>query len=327
MPKVSVIVPVYNVEKYIDRCLDSLVNQTLEDIEIIVVNDGSKDSSKEKILEYASKYNKIKYLEKENGGLSDARNYGLPYATGDYIAFLDSDDFVDYTLYEKMYNKAIEEEADYVECDFYWTYPHNEDNSFKNEITDIKKNCKLVEDKGYRYTNKSEMFVYARVVAWNKLFKKEVIKEKFPKGLNYEDIEFFYNNLPNIKKFAFVEEPLIYYIQRSSSIVNKQNYKTGQIFTIFQNVIDYYKKNGLYEEYKEEIEYSYVRILTCSSLKRIVKVQDSVARKKLIYETKQNIKTRFPDWKNNKFLKIKSGKNLFIRYVPFGMKVFMFGGK
>ena len=81
MPKVSVIVPVYNVEKYIERCLDSLVNQTLKDIEIIVVNDGSTDGSKEKIQNYLQKYENIKYLEKENGGLSDARNFGMPKAT------------------------------------------------------------------------------------------------------------------------------------------------------------------------------------------------------------------------------------------------------
>ena len=93
MKKVSVIVPFYNVEKYIDRCLNSLVNQTLEDIEIIIVNDGSKDNSETIAKEYASKYkDKIIYLEKENGGLSDARNYAIPYATGEYIAFLDSDD-------------------------------------------------------------------------------------------------------------------------------------------------------------------------------------------------------------------------------------------
>lgn len=314
MPKVSVIVPVYNVEKYIEKCLDSLINQTLEDIEFIVVNDGSTDNSKELIMKYAEKCNKIKYYEKKNGGLSDARNYGMKFATGDYIAFLDSDDFVENTIYEKMYKKAIEEEADYVECDFYWAYPN-------------KDAYLLKKDEGVRYTNKKDMFIYARVVAWNKLIKREIIKEQFPKGLNYEDVEFFYKLLPSINKFAFVEEPLIYYIQRSNSIVNKQNYKTGMIFNVLANVIDYYKKNELYDEFKEEIEYTYVRILTCSSLKRISKVSDSVARKKLIYETQQNIKTNFPNWKKNKYLKIVSGKNLFIKYIPYKLKVFIFGGK
>ena len=121
MAKVSVIVPVYNVEKYVEKCLQSLVNQTLDNIEIIVVNDGSTDNSKQ-IIQAFIKENldtNIIYLEKENGGLSDARNYGMNYATGEYIAFLDSDDYVKNTIYEKMYNKAVEKNADYVECDFY----------------------------------------------------------------------------------------------------------------------------------------------------------------------------------------------------------------
>lgn len=298
MPKVSVIVPVYNVEKYIEKCLDSLVGQTLKDIELIVVNDGSKDKSKDIIKKYQEKYSNIIYLEKGNGGLSDARNYGLNYAKGEYVAFLDSDDYVDSTIYEKMYNKAIQENSDYVECDFYWVYPNKK---------------KL--DKGVRFNNKKDMFIYARVVAWNKLIKRDIIKEKFPVGLYYEDVEFFYKLLPNINKASFVEEPLIYYVQRQSSIINKQSYKTGQIFNVLDNVIDYYKKNNLYEEYKQEIEYTYTRLLLCSSLKRIVKIEDEVSRKRLINETWQNLNTKFPEWKKNKYLSKISGKNLYIRSV------------
>ncbi len=298
MPKVSVIVPVYNVEKYIERCLDSLVNQTLKDIEIIIVNDGSQDNSENIIREYEKKYSNIVYVKKENGGLSDARNYGLKYAKGDFIAFLDSDDYVNIALYEKMYKKAIEENADYVECNFYWVYPD-----------------KKREDMGVKYTNKKEMMVYARVVAWNKLIKRDIIKDLFPVGLNYEDVEFFYKLLPNINKFSFVEEPLIYYVQRENSIINKQNYKTGQIFNVFNNVLEFYRKNNLYDEYKEELEYTYTRVLLCSSLKRIVKVEDVVARKRLEIETWQNLNTKFPNWKQNRYLKQKSGKNLYMRSI------------
>ena len=264
MSKVSVIVPVYNVEKYIKKCLESLVNQTLRDIEIIVVNDGSQDKSKEIIAEYVRKYPNIVYVEKENGGLSDARNYGMKYAKGDYIAFVDSDDYVDTTMYEKMYNKAVEEKADYVECDFYWEYPD-----------------KLKKDVGIRYSNKKDMLVYARVVAWNKLIKREIIHNEFPKGLYYEDVEFFYKLIPYINKFAFVKEPLVYYVQRENSIVNKQGAKTAQIFQVLDNVIKYYKENDLYEEYKEQLEYTYSRLLLCSSLKRIAKIPDSNIRKEL----------------------------------------------
>jgi len=141
MPKVSVIIPVYNVENYIEKCLNSVLNQTLKEIEIIIVNDGSKDSSKQKIEKYLEKHeNKIIYLEKENGGLSDARNYGIGYAKGEYIAFLDSDDYIEPTMYEEMYKKAKEENSDMVECDFLWEYPR-----------------KVKEDVGIIYNNKKEM--------------------------------------------------------------------------------------------------------------------------------------------------------------------------
>ena len=298
MPKVSVIVPVYNVENYIERCLNSLVNQTLKDIEIIVVNDGSTDNSIKVINDFLDKYKNIIYVEKKNGGLSDARNYGMKYAKGDYIAFLDSDDYVDTTIYEKMYNKAVEENADFVECDFYWVYPN-----------------KKKTDVGIIYKEKKEMLTYARVVAWNKLIKRTIIKEQFPVGLNYEDVEFFYKLIPNINKFTFVKEPLIYYIQREDSIVNKQNYKTGHIFNVLDNVIDYYKKNKIFNDYKDELEYTYTRILLCSSLKRMVQIKDKVAKNRLLDETWQNLNTKFPEWKKNKILAKKSGKNFYMRTV------------
>lgn len=313
MPKVSVIVPVYNVEEYIDKCLNSLVNQTLQDIEIIVVNDGSTDGSEEIIKRYLEQYSdKIKYLVKENGGLSDARNYGMKYATGDYIAFLDSDDYVDSTIYEKMYNKAIEENCDFVECDFIWKYDNKE-----------------VKDCGYIYKDKHEMLANARVVAWNKLIKKELIDNlnlEFPKGLRYEDIDFFYRLLPYINKFGFVKEYLIYYVQRSSSIANTQNERTKEIFNVLDNVIKYYKENGLYDEYKDELEYSYTRILLCSSFLRMVKIKDSVIRKDLLELTWTNLNKNFPEWKKNKVLNsVKSGKNIYMKSVnKFTFKIYGF---
>lgn len=104
----SIIVPVYNVEKFIDKCLYSLVNQTLQDIEIIIVNDGSTDNSQNIIDEYVKNYsNKLVSLNKENGGLSDARNFGLKHASGEYVGFVDSDDFIDFDMYEKLYDYAI----------------------------------------------------------------------------------------------------------------------------------------------------------------------------------------------------------------------------
>ena len=303
MPKVSIIVPVYNVEKYLVRCLDSLVNQTLDDIEIIAVNDGSTDNSGELLQIYKEKYpDKIKVFRKTNGGLSDARNYGMPHATGEYIAFLDSDDYVELDMYEKMYEKAVEEKSDIVECDFIWEYPS------KSKI-----------DVGEIYSSKKEMIVKARVVAWNKLIKRELIEKAnviYPKGLRYEDVEFFYKMVPYYNKVSFLKYPCIHYIQRDNSISNNQNERTGEIFTILDNVIKYYKEKGLYDEYKAELEYTYTRLLLCSSLFRIVKVGDTETRKKLLKQTWDNLNNNFPDWKKNYYLKHnKSKKNFYMKTV------------
>ena len=302
MIKVSIIVPFYNVENYIEKCLQSLVNQTLEDVEIILVNDGSQDGTKEIAKQFVEKYpNKIMYLEKENGGLSDARNYAIPYAKGEYIAFLDSDDYVEANMYEEMYNKAKEENLDYVECDFLWEYPD-----------------KSLESKGKQYSNKKEMFIYTRVVAWNKLIRREIVEDnhlEFPKGYRYEDVEFFYKLLPLIHNYGIVEKPFIHYVQRENSISNVQNTRTKEIIDVLRHVIDYYKRNQLFDEYKEEIEYTYTRYILCSSMLRMVMIENRKERKEIINLAWKSLNTQFTNWKENIYLKEKGLKNLYMKTV------------
>lgn len=313
MPKVSIIVPVYNVERYIVRSMDSLVNQTLKDIEIIVVNDGSTDNSKKLIEIYQEKYpNKIKLVDKENGGLSDARNYGIPYAIGEYIAFLDSDDYVELDTYENMYNLAKKENSDMVECNFIWEYPK-----------------KIKIDIGKKYSGKHEMIEKIRVVAWNKLIKRQVIEKskiQFPKGYRYEDVEFTYKLIPYLENISFLEEPCIHYIQRQNSISNMQNERTKEIFVVLNNVIKYYKELEIYEEYKNELEYVYTRYLLCSSLLRMVKIKEKKTRKEILNLTWENLNKNFPKWKKNKILnKNKSMKDRYIKSVnKFTYKIYCF---
>lgn len=301
MPKLSVIVPVYNVESYVEKCLRTLVEQTLEDIEIIVVNDGSTDNSKETVQKIAKQFpNKIVYVEKENGGLSDARNYGMPYAKGEYIAFLDADDYIEKDAYQKMYELAKKEDSDMVECDFYWEYPNKQ----KKDIGEI-------------YHNKKEMLEKIRVVAWNKLIKKEVLekaKVTFPKGYRYEDVEFTYKLIPFIEKVSFLKEPCIHYIQREGSISNSQNERTKEIFQVLDHVIKDYQEKGIYEEYKKELEYVYVRYAFCSSFLRMVNIPNKEIRERVLQETWEKVNREFPNWKKNEILRNKkSGKNLYMR--------------
>ena len=172
---------------------------------------------------------------------------------------------------------------------------------------------------GKIYNNKKEMFITARVVAWNKLIKKSIIDETktiFPKGLRYEDVEFFYKILPYINKVSFVKEPFIHYIQRDSSISNTQNEKTKDIFNILNNVLEFYKESNLYEEYKEELEYMYARYLLQSSFLRMIKIQDKSVRRSCLEETWNLLNNTFPNWKKNGILnKNKTSKNMYLKTV------------
>lgn len=181
--KVSVIVPIYNVEEYLRECLDSLVVQTLKELEVIMVDDGSTDSSAKIAEEYAEKYENFTLIKKENGGLGQARNYGIPYANGEYIAFVDSDDIISKSAYEKMYKKAKENDNDIVIGNVKRFNSKKEYDSvlhtrvFKTNInsTHITKNPELIYD----------------TTAWNKLFKYKFWLENklmFPEGILYEDI-------------------------------------------------------------------------------------------------------------------------------------------
>ena len=273
MPKISVIIPIFNVEKYIDKCLKSLVDQTLKDIEIIIVNDGSQDKSVEIVEKYMKENpKKIKYFEKKNGGLSSARNFGIEYATGEYIAFLDSDDYVEKNMYEEMYKLAKEESADIVECDFIWEWNYG----------------KKVFDKKREYRNKEDMMKRPRVVAWNKIYRRNVIngtKARFPEGLIYEDIEFFYKLLPYVNKISYVNEYFVHYVQREDSISKTQTVKIEDIFKVLDNIFDYYKENDLYCRYEKELKYMSRRILLGSSLKRILQIKDKYLKRKMILKT------------------------------------------
>ena len=173
--KVSIIVPVYNVEEYLARCLDSLVNQSLKDIEIIVVNDGSPDNSQKIIDNYCKKYKNIKSFIKKNGGLSDTRNFGIKKSHGDYLIFIDSDDYVKETMLEKMWNVAINKNVDIVVCNCIQVY----ENGFEQEI---KSNLEMSDDNIKNYLISPPM-------ACTMLYKKELFDDKkFKKNIFYEDL-------------------------------------------------------------------------------------------------------------------------------------------
>ena len=302
MIKVSVIVPVYNVEKYLGKCLDTLLSQTLSEIEIIIVNDGATDSSQKIIDEYVARSDKIKAFQKKNGGLSDARNYGLQYATGEYIGYVDSDDYVEPEMFELMYSKAKERNSDIVECNLRHTYQNSEDVEIGKKLAD-----------------KHEMIMFGRSVVWNKIYNREWLLSThvtFHKGVIYEDVEFFLELVPYIRTYDYVEEALIHYVQRISSINNLSSKKTMDIIQILDAILHYYKDNGFYEEYKESLEFLFTRILLCSSFSRMCRIANQKERRQALEANWKMLVHSYPEWKKNKILGRTLNRNaLFMRSV------------
>lgn len=282
-------------EQYLEKCLESLLGQTLKEIEIIAVDDGSKDSSPEILKRYAAKSCKLKCFTKENGGLSDARNYGLAHTTGEYIGYLDSDDFVDLDMYEVMYNKAKKNGSDIVECNLHHTYENYEDTEIMEKIYET-----------------DELLCRGRCVVWNKIYRREWLIETgvtFPFGLIYEDLAFFSKLIPYIKKYDYVDIAPIHYVQRSGSIYNANSERTVHIFDILRGIISFYKERGFYDQYKKELEYLYARILLCSSFERMCRIPDRSVRNRVLNLNWKELVDTFPDWRRNPVLKKEKSRN------------------
>lgn len=238
-PLVSVIVPVYNVAGYLPRCLDSLVNQTLRDIEIIVVNDGSSDRSADVMDRYATMDSRIQVIHQENQGLSGARNTGLAAARGDWISFVDSDDWVEPAMLENMYRRMEETGADLCACDFSMAY----DNKIEPAALGLSPMVVRIDDWGIdRYWLEKRF----SVVVWNKLYKRSILDAhgiRFePKGEIFsEDVLFNLYYLRHTGLVASLPGSYYYYYQRSSSLMNsaKPDYLRKEL-TLVEKFRSYY---------------------------------------------------------------------------------------
>ena len=234
---ISLIIPVYKVEKYLEKCIQSVINQTYENLQIILVDDGSPDNCGKICDEYAKKDHRIEVIHKSNGGLSDARNKGLEIAKGEYIGFVDSDDYIEADMYEVLYNLLKQYNADVSICNFYTVSQgkisiKNADNGI-NEYNRIEILKEILLDKNIQS------------YAWNKLYKKELFDEiKYPIGKKYEDIGTTFYLLEKCNKVVVTGKSEYYYINRQDSIVNNvtESTITDYIKLIMQRY-DYIEKN------------------------------------------------------------------------------------
>ncbi|MFJ7728164.1 glycosyltransferase family 2 protein [Neobacillus sp. NPDC097160] len=224
--KISVVVPIFKVEKYLNRCVDSIINQTYSNLEIILVDDGSPDACGMIAEEYAVSDDRIKVFHKKNGGLSDARNFGIQYVTGEFILFVDSDDWLEKTMIEKMINISLSYNADVVQSAFYYAYEDYLlfDNRYyqKDDPPIVLDNISLM----------TELVVNERVknFAWGKLYKTEIIKGiPFKKGVLFEDVFWAHQVIQRVNIYVILNQPLCFYFQRGDSIVSSYNPKNLDI--------------------------------------------------------------------------------------------------
>ncbi len=287
---VSIIVPIYNVEKYLKRCLESLVNQTYKEIEILLINDGSTDRSAVIAQEYADKYEYVFLLEKKNGGLSDARNYGLKHAKGEYVSFIDSDDWIDLRMMEKMMDQAHQTNADVICCDM-----------------------EYVDDDGNREYSSGGDFDFAVVKecpemisinnsACNKIYRRNLFDQVlFPIGDWYEDL----GTVPKLiflsEKVAKVHEPLYFYYQRTGSISHTKNEKVFDIYKCLKDVKEFIGERTEDERVIREINKMFV--IHGAELTTLRIKDYSTDREEFLERNVDLLEENYPDWFHDEIIK------------------------
>lgn len=288
---ISIIVPIYNAEKYLNKCIDSIINQSKKELEIILINDGSTDNSETIIKKYNDK--RIKYFKNKNQGIGKTRNFGIEKATGKYIMFLDSDDFLELNACEKMFEKAEKDKLDIVICDYYRYF----DNGKKEEI-------KLPNFKNSSLKDNPNI-ICEHLSPWAKIYKTDLLKNnniKFVENLKYEDAPFVIEALDCAKKIGKVNLPLNYYVIHEKSETTVRDERVFDIIKII-DIIRKYTKNKKY--LKEKIDKLTVRIITNYTIQQRMQEDKNIGIR-FINEAFSYLKKEVPDYKNNKYYENRS---------------------
>lgn len=270
---ISIVVPVYNVEKYLNRCVESLLSQTYENLEIILVDDGATDNSGKLCDEYLIKDKRVKVIHKENGGLSDARNVGLENSNGKYIAFIDSDDYIGKDFVKVLYNMCTENNANIAQCSYEIVRDTQKD-STSNKVEN-KNNIVNMSGTNAIYNIFGEKYV-EYTVAWNKLYEKSLFNNiKYPKGKLHEDEATTYKLFYEAKNVAVTNQKLYYYYIRANSITNKKyTLKRLDYIEELEEQLKFFKdknENILYNE----VYYRYARSLIQAYFRCKRNIEDS----------------------------------------------------
>lgn len=295
--KISIVVPVYNIENYIKDCLESLVNQTIKDIEIICIDDCSTDNSYFILKEYEELYpNIIKiYKTKENIKQGGARNLGISKSSGEYIAFVDGDDWVDIKMYEKLYNTAIKQNADVVDCDY---YEANSTSSYFAKRVESNKNSQI----GNIDTDKKRSLILYSGRIFTKIIRRKIFIEneiRYPENVFYEDNQLAPILMMYVKSIAKVNEALYYYRVSNISTTRRINdYIFFDRLITSENLLNEFKRRGFYNKYKNEIEFRVTELFFINSILGSIFNFDPPPKNK-IREIKKRIKVLIPNYKLN----------------------------
>lgn len=296
---ISVIVPVYNIEKYLSRCIESILSQTYKNLEAIFINDGSTDNSLEILEKYRKKDKRIKVIDKKNAGSGAARNDGIEFSNGKYISFLDSDDWYEEDFLKKLYNNLIENNSDVSMCNPKMVY----DDASKNK----KINTYFFNKIELNKTPEKILGILAMPVVWNKLYKKEIILKnniKFPNYSFCEDVEFLYKTFLYVNKISKIENDLYNYYQRENSVTKKiREESIEQLYQVLENIESYIQDNFL--EYLKIFHLYKIQFIYSVSITLLSKIDRDKNLKRRI-NTKNNLEIKNIDkrliLKNKKIL-------------------------
>lgn len=301
--ELSIIVPIYNVENYLRKCLDSILVQTFTDFELILIDDGSPDKCGEIADEYAKKDNRIIVIHQENKGVSAARNAGLKISKGKYIGFVDPDDYIDVDMYSKMYKSAVKNDSEIVCCNFRRISELGEESFIEHHLSEVMNRDEFL----------SHLFDVPRTVGgslWNKLFLKKNIHMNFDEELSVcEDWWFLFNYLLGIRKASYVNNGLYYVVSRANSATHTILHKNLMQIEVRRKALELMPKKVLNAAEADFLD-------TCYYLRNQIKGD---------YDEKtfNNLKKIYCGYMNKHLLRTLFNKNIFWKTKLFYIKAFM----
>lgn len=300
MVLLSVVIPVYNTEKYLKACLDSVLRQTCGDVEIIVIDDGSTDGSSDILSQYEKRHApKIRTVHQENKGIGAVRNRGLTEACGKYIAFIDSDDCIDAEYCEALCRKAEEDDLDIAVCDYYEV----------NERTGEKAYRKIPQFEITNLCEEPSLLFHINTSPWNKIYRTDMLRENqifFPENVKYEDVGFTLKAVACAAKIGKVDLPLVHYLIREGSETKVMDRKVYDIFSVLEDIRQFFEAGQMSKALGEYLEWFCINRLMVYNIQQRYQ-ENAEDADRFIEESFAYLERHFPQWRKNRQYIEKNG--------------------